>query len=258
MQHRLRARRYRDAELTDLRGDGQLKREERTAADLGRAERSKVGNRRIAIEVQDHGRDAIAFAPTHIRKQPAPITESCVEITRGEAARHWGLHDRQKSRLAHVGSVLARQLHGQQAGDVSRATPRELVDAECSRRGRAAFVEGCRRLVAGDYADASLIVALAPQSSAKYFDGKPHDDEYWFRVWGMRGLLWAYDDSAADAVIAGAADEAWRVREMAARVAARHLVGDAMDVMAGLRDDPVPRVRAAAARAVRVLSEAGA
>ncbi|MBK5306079.1 MAG: HEAT repeat domain-containing protein [Frankiaceae bacterium] len=138
-----------------------------------------------------------------------------------------------------------------------RRAPRELVDAECSRRGRAAFIAGCRRLVAGDYNDTSLIVALAPEGSAKYFDGQPHDDEYWFRVWGIRGLLWAWDDSATDAVVTGAADETWRVREMAAKVVARHLVGDALPLMVGLRNDPVPRVRAAAERAVRLLSDAG-
>jgi hypothetical protein len=45
---------------------------------------------------------------------------------------------------------------------------------------------------------------------------------------------------------------------MAAKVIARHRVGDALDAVAGLRTDPVPRVRAAAARAVVILTADGA
>jgi hypothetical protein len=53
-------------------------------------------------------------------------------------------------------------------------------------------------------------------------------------------------------------DEAWRVREMAAKVTARHLVGDALPEVLALRDDPVPRVRAAAERAVARITQAEA
>lgn len=49
-------------------------------------------------------------------------------------------------------------------------------------------------------------------------------------------------------------DPYWRVREMAAKVVARHVVADALEAVGLLREDPVPRVRAAAERAVaRVL-----
>lgn len=44
------------------------------------------------------------------------------------------------------------------------------------------------------------------------------------------------------------------VREMAAKVVARHRVGGALDAVAPLRDDPIPRVRAAAHRAVVLLT----
>ena len=137
-------------------------------------------------------------------------------------------------------------------------TPKQRVEAECARRGKQELIAGCTRLVLGDYDDVALITALAPEGSAKFFDGREHDDEYWFRVWGMRGLLWAWDDAGLLAVRAGVTDEAWRVREMAAKVVARHLVGDALNEMTALRDDPVPRVRAAAARARAGLTPAGA
>jgi len=41
---------------------------------------------------------------------------------------------------------------------------------------------------------------------------------------------------------------------MAAKVIAGHRVGDALDAIARLRDDSVPRVRAAAQRAVVILT----
>jgi hypothetical protein len=53
-------------------------------------------------------------------------------------------------------------------------------------------------------------------------------------------------------------DDSWRVREMSARVVAKHLVSAATAVVAELRDDPVPRVRYAAERALIRLGTAGA
>jgi HEAT repeat protein len=137
-------------------------------------------------------------------------------------------------------------------------TPGDSVAAECDRRGRQAVVDGCVRLIGGDYTDHALILTLGGPGAAKLLDGRPHQDVYWFRVWGVRGLLWVWDDSAVPAVTAALGDESWRVREMAAKVVARHVVGDALPAVAELRDDPVVRVRAAAERAVAVLSQADA
>jgi hypothetical protein len=88
--------------------------------------------------------------------------------------------------------------------------------------------------------------------------GEGGRDGYWPRVWAARGLLHAWADDATDAIIAASADDAWRVREMAAKVIARHRVGDALPAVAALRHDPVPRVRSAAERAVMILAAAGA
>jgi HEAT repeat protein len=67
-------------------------------------------------------------------------------------------------------------------------------------------------------------------------------------------LLYTWDDSALGAVLAALTDESWRVREMAAKVVARRRLGAALSVVAGLQNDRVPRVRAAAARAIAVLT----
>jgi hypothetical protein len=139
----------------------------------------------------------------------------------------------------------------------THVTPRQRIEAECSRRGQDAVVDDCIALLNGS-TDLSRLRSLAAAGAQKYADGKEHEDIYWFRVWAMRGLLWAWDPRATDCVREAFSDEAWRVRELAAKVVARHLVGDAHAEVAARRDDPVPRVRAAAERAVVRLTAAGA
>jgi hypothetical protein len=120
-------------------------------------------------------------------------------------------------------------------------------------------VAGCVRLIAGADSDAALIVALGGPPARRLLAGHlATDQRYWLRVWAARGLLWAWDDSGLDGVRMALRDPAWRVREMAAKVVARHLVGDLFPDVAELQGDLVPRVRAAATRAVAVLTGAGA
>jgi hypothetical protein len=140
----------------------------------------------------------------------------------------------------------------------SSDTPRHRIEAECARRGKDAVVADCVALLQGEPPTPDLLRPLAGPGARKFFDGREHDDTYWFRVWALRGLLWAWDDSAAHEVSLATGDESWRVREMAAKVVARHLVASALSDVAGLRDDPVPRVRRAAERALIRLTEAGA
>jgi HEAT repeat protein len=136
-------------------------------------------------------------------------------------------------------------------------TPRQRVEAECARRGRDAVVADCIALLGGAE-DLALLRSLVGAGADKFSDGREHHDTYWFRVWALRGLLWAWDPRATPCVRRALGDEAWRVREMAAKVAARHLVGDATDELAALRDDAVPRVRHAAGRALVRIGNAGA
>jgi hypothetical protein len=80
------------------------------------------------------------------------------------------------------------------------------------------------------------------------------DHAWWWRVWGLRGLLYVWDDSARPSVRRALEDDAWRVREGALRVIARRRIDDDLQRVADLREDPVPRVRSAAERAlVRVV-----
>jgi len=134
-------------------------------------------------------------------------------------------------------------------------TPRQGIEAECLRRGKAAVVSGCIYLLEGREVDDGLVLALGGPPAEYVLTGREGGKEgYWPRVWAARGLLHAWDDRATAAIVRATADDAWRVREMAAKVIARHRIGDALQAAAGLRHDDVPRVRLAAERAVAALT----
>jgi HEAT repeat protein len=138
-------------------------------------------------------------------------------------------------------------------------TPKQSVERECARRGEPEVVAACVVLLGGGDVDRPFVFAIGGPAAEAVLGPHPRRDQrYFLRVWAARALLYAWDDTVRDAVIGALADEAWRVREMAAKVVAKRKLGDALPVVAGLREDPVPRVRAAAARATVVLTAAGA
>jgi HEAT repeat protein len=134
-------------------------------------------------------------------------------------------------------------------------TPRERIERHVSLVGLAPFAASCAAVLGGEDAAPDLIRVLAGRS-APWFLARRDDDAVrsWQRVWAARGLLWAWHDSAVRALIASLDDEAWRVREMALKVVARHRLGEALPAAAALVSDPVPRVRAAASRALVVVT----
>jgi HEAT repeat protein len=110
----------------------------------------------------------------------------------------------------------------------------------------------CVRLIEGADIDAVMREVFGDQHSPEWLDSEVN--QYWLRVWGARGLLWNWDPLAHSALRTALYDDAWRVREMAAKVIARHLVDELQPEVAPLVQDPVPRVRAAAARALTLLA----
>jgi len=135
-------------------------------------------------------------------------------------------------------------------------SPRSSIEAERRRRGRPGVVAGCCELVRGGRADDGLLIALAGPAATPLLGGASREDVYWLRVWGMRGLLHAWDADATDAVRTALADAHWRVHEIALKVTARHGVDDVLDDVLRLRADPVPCVRSAIERAVVALTTA--
>jgi hypothetical protein len=134
-------------------------------------------------------------------------------------------------------------------------TPKESVEQACERRGLASVVKGCSDLLTGKPVDDELVLALGGPPAEWVRTGEPSGPDYWLRVWGARVLLYAWDDSARPAVLQALSDEAWRVRDMALKLVARHGLSQASSQVERLRDDPSARVRASAARARSALSD---
>jgi hypothetical protein len=136
--------------------------------------------------------------------------------------------------------------------------PRRSAEAESERRGRAAFVAACTGLaLGGPPEDAELVLALGGPPARWVVTGEPSGPDYWLRTWAVRGLLWVWKDSATAAVVAALGDEHWRVREMAAKVVAKHRIDAALERVVELRTDTNQRVSDAATRAVRMLTSEG-
>ncbi len=109
----------------------------------------------------------------------------------------------------------------------------------------------CADLLEGRVVDDEFIVVLGGPHALAVLAGREGGREgYWPRVWAARGLLHAWSDEATESLVRSLRDDAWRVREMATKVVAAHLVGDALDAVVALRADPVLRVRTAAERAL--------
>lgn len=136
-------------------------------------------------------------------------------------------------------------------------SPRQRILDECERRGSDAVVRGCVDLLNGRVVDDEFIVALGGAPAVHVLAGFEGGRKgYWPRVWAARGLLHVWAVSATPDIIRATSDSSWRVREMAAKVVARHTVDDALDAVVALRQDGVPRVRTAAERAVIGLANA--
>ena len=135
---------------------------------------------------------------------------------------------------------------------MATSTPQQRVASACARHGAPAVAAACVRLIEGADIDPVMRAVFGDQHSPEWLDSEVN--AYWLRVWGARGLLWNWDPLAIDAIRTALTDDAWRVREMAAKVVARHLVDDVQPEVAALVGDPVPRVRGAASRALALLA----
>lgn len=125
---------------------------------------------------------------------------------------------------------------------MTSAHPRVLLASAAEQLGRAEVVGWCCRLILGqDRAD---------DPDLRWLGGTEDWAPYWRRVWGARGLLYVWDDTALDAVAAALADEHWRVREMGLKVVRAHGLSELTAEVAELREDDNARVRAAAERAL--------
>jgi hypothetical protein len=133
-------------------------------------------------------------------------------------------------------------------------TPRESVEVACHEQGMISVVNACIGLLSGNELTEELGYVLGGPASRTVLNGSEGGPlGYWTRTWALRGLLYAWDSSAEAVVIAALTDEAWRVREMAAKVISRHQIGNAISVLASVQNDAIARVRVAVQRALTTL-----
>ncbi len=115
---------------------------------------------------------------------------------------------------------------------IQSSTPKQRIVAECACHGTGPLTAGCVALLEnrpGEVSD-NLIVVLGGEHGRNVLDGADGGKAgYWPRVWAARALLHQWDPVATAAITDATHDEAWRVREMAAKVVAAHRVGDALE-----------------------------
>ncbi len=137
--------------------------------------------------------------------------------------------------------------------------PKQSILAEVRSTGVREVAGACVAILEGRTPDGRFLYVLAGPASRPVLRGAAGGIHgYWPKVWALRGLRYAWDASAEGLVVEATADEAWRVREMAAKVIRVHLIDDGFDALGRLIEDPVPRVRVAATSARAALVRAGA
>lgn len=128
----------------------------------------------------------------------------------------------------------------------------ERIALAVERWGEADVVARAVQLASGVHVAEEYLLVVGGDHARGILEGAPV--LYWPELWGVRALLYVWDDSAAAAVTAALGNQAWRVREMAARVAAARGL-DVVPQLTRLLTDDVPRVRAAAVRALGALGD---
>lgn len=126
-------------------------------------------------------------------------------------------------------------------------SPAERIAKVVAELGEDEVIARATALIAGLNAGEEFLLAVGGRHAQGILDGAP--PLYWPEVWGARTFLYVWNDSATPAVLAGLGNQAWRVREMSAKVVSRRELAYPAEV-AALAADEVARVRAQAARAL--------
>jgi HEAT repeat protein len=132
------------------------------------------------------------------------------------------------------------------------------VEALAARAGEHRVVEVCAALLEGEPPESfpRIAVGLAGHGrSIEELRSNGYAQDYWWRTWGGRGLLYVWSDSAAPAVLRGLGDEHWRPAEMCLKVAARHELAEAAEGAVPLAGHDLPRVRANAVRLLGIVGD---
>ncbi|MGI8613393.1 MAG: HEAT repeat domain-containing protein [Nocardioidaceae bacterium] len=139
--------------------------------------------------------------------------------------------------------------------------PRDLLAEAVHDFGIHTVVDSCLALLEGttDYdllpVPLTYLAGAAARGQLRRGDLKRRGQDHWPRVWGARGLRYAWLPYAEPGVVAGLGDPAWRVREMCAKVAKQRAIGVAAEALVPLLHDEFLRVTVAAVRALGCVGE---
>lgn len=118
--------------------------------------------------------------------------------------------------------------------------------------GETEVIERALSLIDGNNEGEDFLLFVGGDHAQGILDGAPV--LYWPELWGLRALLYVWNDTATPAVVNALHNTAWRVREMAVRViAAREL--PAATELTELLGDETPRVRIAVARGLAAVGK---
>ncbi|MFB6722401.1 HEAT repeat domain-containing protein [Kribbella sp. NPDC056345] len=141
--------------------------------------------------------------------------------------------------------------------------PREVVQAAVAAHGEDTVIDWAVAFLIGEIPgeaaygeDLPKLVALTGSANPGGWS-QPVDpvNYYWIRVWAARVFLYVWRDDVVDALLAVADDPAWRVREHVARITAQRELGQLVDALLPMLEHELPRVRAAAVRAIGAAGE---
>ena len=119
----------------------------------------------------------------------------------------------------------------------------ERIHAAVAHYGEQTVIDNSIALLRGKNAGKDFLLYAGGKHALGILDGAPA--LYWPELWGARALLYVWSDAAAPYVVVGLTNQAWRVREMCARVILLRDLQVAPKLVR-MTTDEVPRVRAAA------------
>ncbi|MDX6283671.1 MAG: hypothetical protein QOH03_4742 [Kribbellaceae bacterium] len=146
---------------------------------------------------------------------------------------------------------------------MEREHPRDVILAACAKYGEDVVIDWCVAFLTGEISgedaygpDLPKLVAITGSANPGGWS-QPVDpvNFYWIRVWAARAFLYIWREDVVEALAAVAGDPARRVREHVARITAQRELGQLVDVLIPMLDHELPRVRAAAVRAIGAAGE---
>lgn len=125
--------------------------------------------------------------------------------------------------------------------------PAMRIAAAINRFGEQRVAERAMSLLDGGNEGDEFLLIVGGRHAQGILDGAP--PLYWPELWGARALGFVWNEAAAPAVLRGLNDQAWRVREMCAKICLQRGIGQTLQFL-NLMNDENPRVRAAGAHAL--------